>query len=222
MTKKKTYRNCARSNTAKIVAFLTSHYFRYRNTFHSLYAEVPSIRNYEVCDNVDLPTILKDYESYYNIRFQKYPKISKALIGDGDGNVGVSRTVTKCKHRPLGTNVQLIKYLMQLGILYVYFFIASTQEQKSINTTKSIDAKERENKTSFEKLSAITVTPLIKDKTDETKEESQEKILKPLAGLGNQNPEWIAMAETITKVMSLVRAKASEKFNLNIIIFRIL
>nr|XP_031548208.1 katanin p60 ATPase-containing subunit A-like 2 isoform X3 [Vicugna pacos] len=35
------------------------------------------LRRFEVCDNVDLETILMEYESYYFVKFQKYPKIVK-------------------------------------------------------------------------------------------------------------------------------------------------
>ncbi|KAK2193721.1 hypothetical protein NP493_7g01027 [Ridgeia piscesae] len=37
------------------------------------------LNRYEVCDNVDLPTVLMEYESYYYIKFSKYPKITKKL-----------------------------------------------------------------------------------------------------------------------------------------------
>ncbi|RTG90205.1 katanin p60 ATPase-containing subunit A1 [Schistosoma bovis] len=36
-------------------------------------------KKYEVCDNVDLETVLLEYESYYYIKFQKYPRITKKL-----------------------------------------------------------------------------------------------------------------------------------------------
>lgn len=36
-------------------------------------------RKYEVCDNVDLETILLEYESYYFVKFKKYPRITKML-----------------------------------------------------------------------------------------------------------------------------------------------
>ncbi|XP_046400888.1 katanin p60 ATPase-containing subunit A-like 2 isoform X2 [Ischnura elegans] len=39
--------------------------------------EAPITRFYRVCDNIDLATILQEYEAYYQIRFQKYPKICK-------------------------------------------------------------------------------------------------------------------------------------------------
>ncbi|KAG8456812.1 hypothetical protein GDO86_002557 [Hymenochirus boettgeri] len=35
------------------------------------------LRRFEVCDNIDLETILMEYESYYYVKFQKYPKITK-------------------------------------------------------------------------------------------------------------------------------------------------
>ncbi|XP_057261696.1 katanin p60 ATPase-containing subunit A-like 2 isoform X4 [Pezoporus wallicus] len=38
-----------------------------------------SLRGFEVCDNIDLETILMEYESYYFVKFQKYPKITKKV-----------------------------------------------------------------------------------------------------------------------------------------------
>ncbi|XP_059690272.1 katanin p60 ATPase-containing subunit A-like 2 isoform X2 [Gavia stellata] len=39
-----------------------------------------SLRGFEVCDNIDLETILMEYESYYFVKFQKYPKITKKAL----------------------------------------------------------------------------------------------------------------------------------------------
>ncbi|NWW70312.1 KATL2 protein, partial [Climacteris rufus] len=41
------------------------------------------LRGFEVCDNVDLETILMEYESYYFVKFQKYPKITKKVLDTG-------------------------------------------------------------------------------------------------------------------------------------------
>uniref|UniRef100_A0AAR2JWP0 Katanin p60 ATPase-containing subunit A-like 2 n=1 Tax=Pygocentrus nattereri TaxID=42514 RepID=A0AAR2JWP0_PYGNA len=41
------------------------------------------LRRFEICDNVDLDTILMEYESYYFIKFQKYPKLTKKLPEQG-------------------------------------------------------------------------------------------------------------------------------------------
>lgn len=42
-----------------------------------------SMRRFNVCDNIDLETILMEYESYYFVKFQKYPKITKKTSDDG-------------------------------------------------------------------------------------------------------------------------------------------
>jgi len=43
------------------------------------------LRRYEVCDNIDLETILMEYESYYFVKFAKYPKITKKLSPSSAG-----------------------------------------------------------------------------------------------------------------------------------------
>ncbi|XP_063151916.1 katanin p60 ATPase-containing subunit A-like 2 isoform X2 [Candoia aspera] len=42
------------------------------------------LHRFEVCDNVDLETILMEYESYYYVKFQKYPKIIKKAVDSTD------------------------------------------------------------------------------------------------------------------------------------------
>lgn len=37
------------------------------------------LRKFDVCDNIDLETVLQEYESYYYVRFNKYPKITKKV-----------------------------------------------------------------------------------------------------------------------------------------------
>nr|XP_032654359.1 katanin p60 ATPase-containing subunit A-like 2 isoform X2 [Chelonoidis abingdonii] len=39
-----------------------------------------ALRRFEVCDNIDLETILMEYESYYYVKFKKYPKITKKAL----------------------------------------------------------------------------------------------------------------------------------------------
>jgi katanin p60 ATPase-containing subunit A1 len=50
-----------------------------------------SIANYQVCDNIDLSTVLQEYESYYFVKFKKTPKIIKRATS----SVGESRSVKK-------------------------------------------------------------------------------------------------------------------------------
>ncbi|KAH0627803.1 hypothetical protein JD844_008217, partial [Phrynosoma platyrhinos] len=53
----------------------------YVDTANALEQETKlGLRRYDVCDNVDLETILMEYESYYYVKFQKYPKIVKKAL----------------------------------------------------------------------------------------------------------------------------------------------
>ncbi|XP_027724829.1 katanin p60 ATPase-containing subunit A-like 2 isoform X2 [Vombatus ursinus] len=54
------------------------------------------LQRFEVCDNVDLETILMEYESYYFVKFQKYPKIVRKAIETEENKIprsGKSRRV---------------------------------------------------------------------------------------------------------------------------------
>ncbi|XP_072038188.1 katanin p60 ATPase-containing subunit A-like 2 isoform X2 [Amphiura filiformis] len=66
---------------------------------------------YEVCDNVDLQTVLMEYESYYFVKFQRYPKITKKLsaeniqspqrsAGRGKGKGTTTPTLPRIPHAP--------------------------------------------------------------------------------------------------------------------------
>lgn len=46
------------------------------------------VNKYEVCDNIDLETIIMEYESYYYVKFAKYPKITKKLTGSAGDKRG--------------------------------------------------------------------------------------------------------------------------------------
>ena len=57
---------------------------RYIDTANALDQETKmGLRRFEVCDNVDLETILMEYESYYFVKFQKYPKIVRKAADTG-------------------------------------------------------------------------------------------------------------------------------------------
>ena len=58
--------------------------FRYVESAQTLGKETNiDLNKYEVCDNVDLSTVLMEYESYYYIKFARYPKITKKLTQSG-------------------------------------------------------------------------------------------------------------------------------------------
>uniref|UniRef100_A0A8C2R873 Katanin p60 ATPase-containing subunit A-like 2 n=1 Tax=Capra hircus TaxID=9925 RepID=A0A8C2R873_CAPHI len=45
------------------------------------------LQRFQVCDNVDLETILMEYESYYFVKFQKYPKIVKKASATAENSL---------------------------------------------------------------------------------------------------------------------------------------
>lgn len=63
----------------------------YLDSVHSLETECGlNLEKYSVCDNVDLPTILQEYESYYHVKFKRFPKITKKIP---NSNVDQSKQV---------------------------------------------------------------------------------------------------------------------------------
>lgn len=53
---------------------------RYTETYQQFNLESKLPKDLQICDNIELNHILQEYETYYFIRFQKYPKISKKII----------------------------------------------------------------------------------------------------------------------------------------------
>ncbi|VDN09624.1 unnamed protein product, partial [Dibothriocephalus latus] len=61
--------------------------------------------SYEICDNIDLDTILMDFESFYFVKFNKYPKISKKvanLVAEGISASSPSPVVQNGKSQKFG------------------------------------------------------------------------------------------------------------------------
>ena len=59
----------------------------YLNTLSSLETEAGvSLKKFSICDNIDLQTIIQEYESYYFVKFNKWPKISKRVTVDSSNS----------------------------------------------------------------------------------------------------------------------------------------
>uniref|UniRef100_A0A2K6ETX6 Katanin p60 ATPase-containing subunit A-like 2 n=1 Tax=Propithecus coquereli TaxID=379532 RepID=A0A2K6ETX6_PROCO len=75
----------------KNLLILILHYLTqegYIDTANALEHETKlGLRRFEVCDNIDLETILMEYESYYFVKFQKYPKIVKKASDTAENNL---------------------------------------------------------------------------------------------------------------------------------------
>ena len=62
----------------------SSFFNRYVEAARSLSKETNiDLNRYVVCDNVDLETVLMDYESFYYTKFSRYPKITKKQLPVG-------------------------------------------------------------------------------------------------------------------------------------------
>eukprot|EP00117_Sycon_ciliatum_P035954 scpid97578/ scgid4622/ Katanin p60 ATPase-containing subunit A-like 2; p60 katanin-like 2 len=73
------------AQTRKDLLILTLEYLRdegYLQSVQTLERESGlSLNRYGLCDNVDLPLILQEFESYHYVKFRRIPKISKKLAG---------------------------------------------------------------------------------------------------------------------------------------------
>ncbi|XP_031433290.1 katanin p60 ATPase-containing subunit A-like 2 isoform X2 [Clupea harengus] len=79
----------------------------YLDTANSLDKETRfGLRRFEVCDNVDLDTVLMEYESFYFIKFQKYPKLTKKIPEQGEKGERMARSCGK-KRTPCGGTLSL-------------------------------------------------------------------------------------------------------------------
>ena len=46
-----------------------------------------SLNRFQICDNIDLSTILQEFEAYYRIKFNRQPKIAKKINSHGTTHV---------------------------------------------------------------------------------------------------------------------------------------
>lgn len=57
---------------------------RFLDTVQALSKEAgPGLGQWTVCDNIDLTTVLQEYEAYCYVKFKKFPKIAKRRTGSG-------------------------------------------------------------------------------------------------------------------------------------------
>ena len=60
------------------------HLCRFLDTVHALSKEAgPALEQWELCDNMDLATVLQEYEAYCFVKFKMLPKIAKKRTRNG-------------------------------------------------------------------------------------------------------------------------------------------
>ncbi|XP_029415958.1 katanin p60 ATPase-containing subunit A-like 2 isoform X2 [Nannospalax galili] len=184
------------------------------------------LRRFEVCDNIDLETILMEYESYYFIKFQKYPKMVKKASDTGNNlppkSGGKTKRVTNdscqnlpkiCQQRPrsktttgkIGDTKSLKEHPKQEGVNNAHVEGADF----GLNITK-IHKDSGEEKAHPRRGQIIDfrglLTDAIKGATNELalntfdcNPDPSERLLKPLSAFIGMNSEMRELAAVVSR-----------------------
>ncbi|XP_008208599.1 katanin p60 ATPase-containing subunit A-like 2 isoform X2 [Nasonia vitripennis] len=128
----------------------------------------------EVCDNIDLETILLEYSEYYFAKFNKYPKICKK----GEASFA-STTYRKPEEDNISTN--------------------AVEKSKSNNLSKS----EPNFNITVTPLFPLGNLPIDLSKNNTNEPADLDKFLKPLGNLYPSGSEWREIADIIAKEIVL-------------------
>lgn len=157
------------------ILYLIENFLRSNNlheTADSLESEAQLSNNIEVCDNVDLDVILQEYQSYYFIKFQKMPKITKK---SEDSKPKAASATKKTLKR--------------------------SSAKKSSNSIKEKSPSTESDDFQFEiiNLSDGSNSKNVRSKPESLKAQDDKSALKPLCEFESYNQEWREFAEQILK-----------------------
>ncbi|CAI8010085.1 Katanin p60 ATPase-containing subunit A-like 2 [Geodia barretti] len=144
-----------------------------------------SIANYQVCDNIDLSTILQEYESYYFVKFKKTPKI----IRRATSSVGESRSVKKrlASTRANGADSKSSPC------------VVSVSSAEELGLTGSAITETRRDRASNSRVSVKgLLQQAIADATSDIPDPA-ERLLKPVAGFAGYSSEMRELAAVISR-----------------------
>ncbi|XP_063133738.1 katanin p60 ATPase-containing subunit A-like 2 isoform X5 [Rattus norvegicus] len=151
------------------------------------------LRRFEVCDNVDLETILMEYESYYFVKFQKYPKVVKKA-SDQENNIS-SRSGGKNK-RLTNDNCQ------NLPKIYHQKSRPKTSTVKTGDTKSVKEHPKQESVTNAQAESSdfgLNISKIHKDSPEEKAHPRRERLLKPLSAFIGMNSEMRELAAVVSR-----------------------
>lgn len=184
-----------------------------------------NLNKYHVCDNVNLETIILDFEAYYHIKFNRYPKLIKKIESSETSIKQYGKLSASSKRK--SANVSLPR----LNSTNNNSKPQTTNSENSINHLRSDDGKHKFSKNkdsesnahpakdSLEGLAVVntlnktpastTGTPpcvvdykqMIKDATrmNLEPENAEDRLLKPLGGFMGYSMEWKELAQVISK-----------------------
>lgn len=150
--------------------------------------------NYIVCDNIDLSSVLQEYEVYYHMKFNKHPKICRKENGSNAENVPkVIKSVSKYNQKSIT--------------------LESVEKKKNIqkrneDSCKNLSGNSKENGGGD---TSILVAPLsITSYSSATPREQDDdlqkiKLVKPLSTYEGFNEEWKNYANVIAKVINSIK-----------------
>ena len=202
----------------------------YLDTVNALETESGlSLEKYSVCDNIDLPTVLQEYQSYYNVKFNRYPKIIKKLAQNPEkGKVnrptkgGLKNRVNSCslpnintsKHetetlanRPLSDGKRKVSSKMK--VVKAKSLTTINQDDLSL-AGNALSSNQSTNKDTVQTVQNIhgkniivdvkaILSNAIKGNNLTSSSESSEKLLKPLAGFASLTGEWRELAAVVSR-----------------------
>lgn len=200
----------------------------YLDTVNTLETESGlSLEKYSVCDNIDLPTVLQEYESYYNVKFNRYPKIIRKLQNPEKGK----------PNRPIKGNLRNRQNSCSLPNINT----SKNESETSANRPQSDGKRKVSSKTKVSKAKSLTtvnqddlslagnalsnqgaskdtvqtvknihgknvivdmkamLSNAIKSNSLTSSNESSEKLLKPLAGFAGLTGEWRELAAVVSR-----------------------
>ncbi|VDM35802.1 unnamed protein product [Hydatigera taeniaeformis] len=147
----------------------------YLNTAEAFKTEANiDFSGYSICDNIDLDTILMEFESFYFVKFSKYPRISRKRDG-------IVRRTTEVLAKEDAKNCDSSQTLHE--------------------SFSDIVAEGRVVNKSTRGAPLIDYQLLLSNENNATCEGqmSQERILKPLGLFAGYSPEWAELAQTISR-----------------------
>ena len=201
----------------------------YLDTVNSLETESGlSLEKYSVCDNIDLPTVLQEYESYYNVKFNRYPKIIRRLqspekskpnrpikghlknrgnscslpninASKTDGDTSGNRPQSDGK-RKVSSKTKVTKAKSLTTINQGDLSLAGNALANQGASKETIQTVQNiHGKSVIVDMKAMLSNAIKGNYLTSSTNESSEKLLKPLAGFAGLTGEWRELAAVVSR-----------------------